>query len=85
MVIPPLVPAGTIAALAITNPSGEFSVDTVEEGCPAGHLDRKPSGPRGTTVMLRAYACAFAGMPHGLAGISHEASSKKPPTLSPGG
>src|ERR1051325_189340 len=65
-VMPPPVPAGTIAIFAVTVPVGAFSVDEPGCDCPAGQVLRNPSVPAdGTTVMLRAYACAVAGMPQG--------------------
>src|SRR5689334_1476360 len=65
--IEPLVPVGTIAALARIEPSGEFSVETSGCGCPVGQTARKPSVPvRGTTVTLSAYANAVEGIPHEL-------------------
>src|SRR5579863_209558 len=68
--IAPAVPATTMAALAMTPPeTGSLSVDTTGYGCPAGHTDRKERGPGGTTVMLREYAPALAGMLHEEVGI----------------
>ena len=55
-VIPPLVPAGTIAALAMVLPSVELSVETPGNELPAGQTDRNPSGPDGTTVKFNEYA-----------------------------
>src|SRR5207244_48503 len=60
--IEPLVPDGTIAALASTLACGEFKVETSGRDCPVGHVERKPSGPCGTTVMFSEYACAAEGM-----------------------
>src|SRR5262249_30010406 len=63
----PLSPAGTMAALASTKPSKEFSVDTRGCGCPAGQIVRKPRNPvLGTTLTLSEYAFALAGIPHAL-------------------
>src|ERR1700728_2987207 len=61
-VTPPRLPAGTMAAFAITLPSVEFSVETPGYPLPAGHTDKKPSGPSGTTVKFKEYAFAVAGM-----------------------
>lgn len=49
----PQLPAGTIAALAVTFPVSELSVDT--NGCdkPVGHVAKYPSGPLGMTVKFR--------------------------------
>src|ERR1019366_10472374 len=66
--IAPLTPAGTIAAFAVTIPGGAFSVETSGWDDPAGHVVRKPRTPGGTTVMLKEYAWAVAGIPQGLAG-----------------
>src|ERR1051325_5252206 len=68
-VIAPFVPAGTIAAFALMRPSAELRVETEGCDCPAGHAERKPSVPMGTTVRLSEYARAVAGMPQALAGI----------------
>src|SRR5271165_13099 len=65
----PLEPAGTMAALALILPSGEFSVETPGCDCPAGQMVRYPSEPCGTTVTLSEYAVAVEGMPQGLLGI----------------
>jgi len=46
----PLVPAGTIAAFAVTAPVTAFNVETSGCVCPAGHVVRKPRGPWGTAV-----------------------------------
>src|ERR1700730_9392691 len=62
-VISPLVPAGTRAAFAITLPSEEFNVETPGKPRPTGQVERKPTGPGGTTVMFSEYACAVAGIP----------------------
>src|SRR5580700_10621850 len=63
--IAPLVPATTMAALAMTPPgAGSLSVDTPGYGCPTGHTDRNESGPGGTTVMFSEYAPALDGMVH---------------------
>src|SRR5580658_6692435 len=69
-VIAPLAPAGTIAALALILPSEELRVETAGCGCPDGHTERNPSGPKGTTVRFSEYAAAFAGIPQGLDGIA---------------
>jgi hypothetical protein len=50
-----------IAAFAITLPEGEFRVDTVGNGLPAGQADRKSRGPAGTAVTFREYARALIG------------------------
>src|SRR5580692_3658462 len=72
--IAPLVPATTMAALAITPPeTGSFRVDTLGYGAPAGHTDRNESGPGGTAVMFSEYAPALLGMLHvGEVGIGTE-------------
>src|SRR5258706_13721226 len=41
----PLLPAGTMAALATMSPPGAFKVDARGRVCPAGHTVRKLSGP----------------------------------------
>lgn len=48
----PLVPAGTIAPLAVTAPVSAFKVET--SGCvlPVGQTDKYPRYPWGTTVKL---------------------------------
>ena len=46
----PLVPAGTMAAFAVTVPVGAFRVETRGCVCPAGHVVRKLSFPLGTEV-----------------------------------
>jgi len=43
--IKPAVPAGTIAAAARTDPSGEVRVDTFGCVCPAGHTVKEPTFP----------------------------------------
>ncbi len=53
-VMAPLVPAGTMAALAVTAPVGALSVDEPGCGNPAGQALRKPSSPDGTTVIFNA-------------------------------
>src|SRR5271170_1288944 len=60
------IPAGTMAALALIRPSGEFSVDTVGWPSPLGHIAKYPSVASGTTVALSEYATAVEGMPQGL-------------------
>jgi hypothetical protein len=67
--IAPPEPAATIAAFAVTCPSGEFRVET--KGCdwPVGQRLRYPSRDEGTTVTLTEYELAPAGIPHPLAGI----------------
>jgi hypothetical protein len=69
MLMAPLAPAGTIAAFATTRPSNEFNVETSGCGCPAGQTDRYATGPGGTTVIFREYACAVLGMLHALCGM----------------
>src|ERR1044071_2199796 len=64
-VIPPAAPAGTIAIFAVTAPVGAFNVEEPGWEDPAGQALRNPSGPDGTTVMLKAYAWALAGIPQG--------------------
>src|SRR5436190_10302525 len=56
----PPIPAGTSAALARTEPSTEFRVETVG-WFPPPHNERKPSGAGGTTVAFNENACAPAG------------------------
>src|SRR5271165_3801754 len=58
--IDPLVPDGTIAALATTIPFGSLSVETT--GCvfPVGHVVRYPRKPLGCTVTFSEYAFAAA-------------------------
>ena len=48
----PLVPAGTMAALATIVPSKEFRVETRGREAPVGQVVRYCSGPEGTTVMF---------------------------------
>src|SRR5271155_1863606 len=67
----PLVPAGTITALATTVPVGAFSDATTGCDCPAGQAVMYPSGPFGTAAKLSEYACAVAGTPHALEGIEN--------------
>jgi len=59
----PLVPAGTMAAFAVTVPVTAFNVETVGCDCPAGHAVRKPRMPGGIAVKFREYACAVDGIP----------------------
>jgi len=61
MLIAPLVPAGTTVALATTDPSQEFRVETFGRGEPAGQAVRYSSDTSGTTVTFTAYATAFEG------------------------
>src|SRR5580698_4786976 len=61
--ISPLVPAGTIAALATSSPVGEFSVETRGRVPPVGHVVRYCKSPWGTAVTFSEYACAVEGMP----------------------
>jgi len=65
----PFVPAGTMAATALIRPSPELRVDTTGCGPPHGNVVKNPSGPCGTTVTLREYACAVAGMLQVLLGM----------------
>jgi hypothetical protein len=67
----PLVPAGRIAATALTRPSMEFRLDASGCGCPQGNAVRNPSGPCGTTVIFSAYACAVVGIPQALLGMAN--------------
>src|ERR1017187_2894614 len=62
MLTAPPVPAATMAALALIRPSSEFIVETPGRCCPVGHIIRYPKYPCGTTVTLREYAAAVAGM-----------------------
>src|SRR3982751_6051692 len=59
---PPL-PAGTMAALAVTVPVSAFRDATVGCACPLAHAVTYPSGPFGMAAKLSEYACADAGMP----------------------
>jgi hypothetical protein len=67
----PFVPAGRIAATALTRPSMELRLDASGCGCPQGNAVRNPSGPCGTTVMFSAYACAVFGIPQALLGMAN--------------
>src|ERR1700742_1900152 len=60
--IAPAVPAGTMAAFAVTTPVGAFNVETT--GCcwPVGYTVRYPSGAAGIAVKFNEYAMAVAGM-----------------------
>ncbi len=71
MLSEPLVPAGTSAALASTNPWSAFGVDTTGRACPVGHAVRQPSGPDGCTVTFNKYAPALSGKPQGLLAIGN--------------
>src|SRR6478736_5927488 len=63
----PPAPAGIMAALDLTRPSIEFTVDASGCGWPASQTVRKPSWPAvGTTATLNEYACAVDGTPQGL-------------------
>src|SRR5580698_4065620 len=66
METPPLAPAGTMAAFAVTAPVEEFSVETTGCACPEGHAVKKPSDSCGTAVMLSEYAWAVDGIPQAL-------------------
>src|ERR1022692_99160 len=46
----PMVPAGTMAALAVTVPVIAFKLEACGFACPVGHVVRYPSGPPGTAV-----------------------------------
>jgi hypothetical protein len=46
----PAVPAGRMAAFAVTGPVGSFTDATTGRTCPVGHAVRKPSGIEGTTA-----------------------------------
>ena len=46
----PLLPAATVAALAMTDPSYEFNVETRGWFNPVGQIDKYASGPCGMTV-----------------------------------
>jgi len=50
--IEPFVPAGTIAALAVTVPVVELKFAVPGCVCPVGHAVTNPSGPCGTTARL---------------------------------
>lgn len=64
---PPFVPAGTMAAAALTRPS-EFRVEVGGRFCPHGNSVRNPSLAFGTTVTFTEYAFAVEGMPQALPG-----------------
>ena len=68
MLIPPPIPAGTIAAFATTVPLQSFSVDTIGSGCPAGQTVTHPNAAGGSAVMFSEYACAATGTLHVLCG-----------------
>ena len=53
MLTAPSLPAGTIAAFALTRPSREFNSETTGWVCPDGHTVKYPSHPKGTTVIFR--------------------------------
>src|SRR3954453_13861987 len=74
--ISPFVPAGTMAAFAVTAPVTAFSVETRGCVCPDGHVVRKPRGTWGTAVKFTEYACAVAGILQAL-----ESSGKDRATL----
>src|SRR5580765_1046977 len=60
-----------MAALALIRPSKEFSVETTGCGRPVGHTEMYwRDATRGTTVRLREYAKALAGIPQELAGTT---------------
>ena len=60
--LPPLLPAGTIAALAIAVAVEEaFSVDTSGLFCPAGQVLKNPMTALGTAVKFSEYAWAEFG------------------------
>src|SRR4029077_21122327 len=61
-VIAPPAPARMIAMSGVTVPAGAFSGEEPGLEEPAGQALRKPSGPVGTTVRLKAYAWAVAGI-----------------------
>ena len=65
------VPAGTIVALALTRPSGEFNVDVYGRVKPAGHTVIYPRDPlSGTAVTFRENAAAEGGIPQLPLGIA---------------
>src|SRR5271169_1806325 len=68
----PLVPAGTMAALATTIPPNEFNVEAPGWLSPVGHRVRNGSAPCGTTVTFKEYALAVVGMPHELCGMTND-------------
>jgi hypothetical protein len=70
--IAPPVPAGTIAAFAVTVPVRAFSVETRGCACPTGHTLRYPSEPWGIAVKFSEYACALGGMPQELDSTGNE-------------
>src|SRR5689334_5812681 len=79
----PLVPAGTRSALATTEASKEFKVETTGCARPVGQSVRYESTPGGTTVAFREYARAAAEIPQALDGTVYErvpvAASTGPP------
>src|SRR6267378_5024499 len=84
----PTVPAGMIAAAALTRPSVELRVEARGCGCPQGYIVRNPSVPWGTTVTLRENAWAVAGMPQELLAITNprvELAPRNGPPKSPFG
>src|SRR5690242_8570368 len=79
---PPFTDAGTSAALATTEPSPAFSVETVG-WLPEPHRVRKPRPAGGTTVALSEKPPAVTGIPQLDAGTTNsraaEAASCGPP------
>ena len=47
---PPLLPAGTTSAFARARPSGEFKIETSDNGPPCCHTSRYGNGSNGRTV-----------------------------------
>src|ERR1035438_2686785 len=58
----PLVPEGTIAALAVTAPVVAFKLEPSGCSCPVGHPVRYPRVGRGTAVKFSESPCALLGM-----------------------
>ncbi len=50
------MPAGTMAALAVTTPLEAFNVEASGLDCPVGDAVKNPSGPCGTAVKFTEYA-----------------------------
>src|SRR5262245_57964135 len=60
--IPPLLPAWTIAELATACPSGDRIVQTFGRVAPPGHSVTKLKVPEGMTVVFTTYAFAVDGI-----------------------
>ena len=70
VLIPPLVPASTIAAFDVSAPSNAFSVETVGWLTPTGQRLMYISGPPGRTVAFNEYAFAVLGIEQADAGTA---------------